>query len=104
MASPSSIWEPTGRELFRQLFPPGARQALLASRRVILSPEGFLWDVPFAALVINEESPPRCLGIEKPLTYAQSLTLFCQSLTDKSHSVPTGQPSALVVGHPLFDR
>jgi CHAT domain-containing protein len=65
-----------GRKLHALLFPPELRQALLGARRVIISPDSFLWDLPFAALVVNDAGAPRFLGTEKSLTYAQSLSLL----------------------------
>jgi CHAT domain-containing protein len=104
IASPSSRWLPSSRTLFRHLFPPPARKALLSARRVLLSPEGFLWDVPFAALVLNAQGPPRCLGIEKPLTYTLSLTLFAEARQNRPRRSPEQLPTPLVVGNPLFAR
>jgi CHAT domain-containing protein len=77
---------------------------VLKSKRLLISPEGPLWQVPFAALVLNAQGPPRYLGAEKPITYTQSLTLFAQAHTDRPHLARGVKPVALVVGNPLFDR
>jgi predicted nucleic acid-binding protein len=46
-----------------------AHQALQHALRLLVSPDGPLWEVPFAALVINPRSPVKCLGKTTPLTY-----------------------------------
>jgi CHAT domain-containing protein/tetratricopeptide (TPR) repeat protein len=93
-----------GRALFAQLFPPAARGALQEARRLVISPDGPLWEIPFAALVTNSQGPPRYLGIDRPLAYTQSLTLFAQSRKDRPQRPRKAQPVALVVGDPLFAR
>jgi CHAT domain-containing protein len=62
--------------------------------RVVVSPDGVLWAVPFAAL--PGLAGGAWLGLEKPLTYAQSLTV----LTSKGIEPKGGHTSALVVGDP----
>jgi tetratricopeptide (TPR) repeat protein len=121
----------TSRELCAALFPPPARAAIAGARRLVIAPDGPLWDLPFAVLVLPEsEAPPResvrapgrpgaappthpqprsptgprYLGLEKPLVYAQSLTLYVQSLRSGSSGRPARKRTALVVGNPLFDN
>jgi CHAT domain-containing protein/Tfp pilus assembly protein PilF len=93
-----------GRELYARLFPPQARGALHGAGRLLLSPDGPLWDVPFAALVTNPQGPPRYLGEQHAITYTQSLALFAQSRQDRPRPMNEGKPTAVVVGNPLFAR
>src|SRR5262249_25756418 len=93
-----------GRTLFAQLFPPEARPALQAARRLLISPDGPLWEIPFAALVTNDRGVPSYLGTNKAITYTPSLALFAQSRQDTPHW-KKGQPAvAVVVGNPIFNR
>jgi CHAT domain-containing protein len=92
------------RALFTRLFPPQAQAALQAAPRLLVSPDGPLWDVPFAALVTNAQGSPKYLGADKAITYTQSLTLFAQSRQDVPQLAKGQKPSALVVGDPIFDR
>ncbi len=96
-SSPDSRTEAL-RTLFAKLFPPQLQTALAQARRIILSPDDFLWDLPFAALITNATGPPEYLGLQKPLSYAQSLTLALPSL-------PTGAAGTgvLIVGNPVYD-
>jgi len=92
------------RSLFAELFPPEARPDLDATARLIISPDGPLWEVPFAALVTNAEGMPVYLGAEKAITYTQSLTLFAQSRHDAPQLARGHRTTALVLGNPLFTR
>jgi CHAT domain-containing protein len=91
------------RDLYRRLFPAEALEALQHAGRILLSPDGVLWDLPFAALVTNDQGKPQYLGLEKPLAYTQSLTTFAQS----RRAAPPARrlkDNVLVVGNPLFDN
>jgi len=91
------------RDLFDKLFSPEARAAIAAADRVILSPDGVLWDLPFAVLVMNEAGKPKYLGLEKPLAYTQSLTTLAKTV-EKRAAVPQDPKSVLVIGNPLYDN
>jgi CHAT domain-containing protein len=91
------------RALYQKLFPKEAREAIAGAKRVVLSPDGVLWELPFAALVINDTGAARYLGLEKPLSYAQSLTVFAQAAGVGGERA-AGKGTVLVVGNPLFDN
>jgi CHAT domain-containing protein/Tfp pilus assembly protein PilF len=92
------------RTLFAKLFPKDAQAAIHGAKRLLISPDGPLWEVPFAALVMNAQGTPKYLGTDKAITYTQSLTLFAQSRADAPQLVKGRSPSAVVVGNPIFDR
>jgi CHAT domain-containing protein len=86
------------RRLFRSLFPEHVRAKLLEAERIILSPDGPLWSLPFAALVINEGSEPQWLGLVRPLTYAPSLHV----LALQRHLPARRSGPVVIVGDPAF--
>lgn len=92
-----------GRGLYQILFSE-AHKHILTAKRVIISPDGPLWRLPFAALVMNEKGAPQYLGLRKPLTYTQSLSVLAQSRNDKAMLVAGANPTTLIVGDPAFDR
>jgi CHAT domain-containing protein/Tfp pilus assembly protein PilF len=92
------------RALFNRLFSAEARAAVLGARRLLISPDGPLWNVPFGALVTGATGPPAHLGATRGITYAQSLTLFAQTRREPRRTPASGRVQALVVGDPVFDR
>jgi CHAT domain-containing protein/tetratricopeptide (TPR) repeat protein len=95
-----------GRELFNALFPGEIGKLVRQSKRLILSPDGVLWQLPFAALVtdVDGDGNPHYLGERVALTYVPSLALYAQ-LRKEAPQLKTGQrPEVLAVGDPDFDR
>jgi len=92
------------RWLFTLLFPGRAGDIVLKAKRLLISPDGPLWGLPFAALVVNDKGPPEYLGDRVAISYTQSFRTFQQSRTDPPRLAPGEPPLALVVGNPLFDR
>jgi CHAT domain-containing protein len=90
--------------LFQKLFPPDAREAIARANRVLISPDGVLWDLPFAALVVNDGGEPRYLGLDKRLAYSQSLTAFAQVSAPAAVAPSVARPRVLVVGNPLYEN
>lgn len=88
------------RELFERLFPLEARETIRSASRLMISPDGPLWELPFAALVTNHSGEPGWLGRATALSYQQSLTVYA---SERRRPRDTGNPlQALVVGDPWF--
>jgi CHAT domain-containing protein len=91
-----------GRRLFALLFPGRAGATIQSAKRVIISPEGQMWSLPFAALVSNASGEPNYLGAEKPLFFTHSFTSIAAG------AQPSGTPSSagevLMVGLSHFDK
>jgi tetratricopeptide (TPR) repeat protein len=86
------------RELFGLLFPEEVRAKISQARRLMISPEGPLWDLPFSMLVSNASGEPRWLGLEKPLSYQQSLSAYVR----EGERAAGGASGVLIVGNPSF--
>jgi CHAT domain-containing protein/Tfp pilus assembly protein PilF len=93
-----------GRALFASLFPKTARKHIAGADRLLISPDGPLWEVPFAALVTNASDAPHYLGADKAITYTPSLALFAQARSEPRRLAAGDKLSAVVVGHPIFNR
>jgi CHAT domain-containing protein len=94
-----------GETLFKYLFPGRIRALALNAEHLVISPDGVLWNMPFAALVTgrNANQEPQYLGLLKPITYSQSLSLYLRATQEPSNLKPGDKPVALVIGDPLFD-
>lgn len=101
-ATPLQEITESGRDLFQVLFPEDVRRQLDAAPRLVISPDGPLWDLPFASLVVNLEGRPEYLGARKALSYTSSLSLLGQQ--DENLSQPGIAFEVLVVGDPVFSR
>ena len=91
-----------GRALAMSLLPAPTVAAIRSARRVILSPNGPLWDVPWSALVLptGEKREPY-LGLAKPLLFAQSLSLHARTMSAAPSLGRAG--TTLALGGCLFD-
>jgi len=87
------------RQLFGRMFPGELGMRIRQARRVILAPNQQAWSVPYAALVINETGAPQFLGIEKALSFTESLSLLRH--LNRPWSKPGGR--ALVVSGLCYD-
>src|SRR5271157_5391961 len=95
-----------GRELFDALFPGEIGKLVRQSKRLILSPDGALWQLPFAALVtdVDADNNPHYLGERVAISYTPSLALYAQ-LRKEAPQLRKGQrPEVLAVGDPDFER
>jgi len=91
--------EPALIALYQKLFPPDVQQAIQSAKRIVVSPDDLLWALPFAALLTSDQTEGAYLGLEKPLSYTQSLAVL---LLTAPESKPTD--GVLVVGNPLYDN
>jgi CHAT domain-containing protein len=66
-------WRDLAASLYRDLVGPAAAQ-LKGSGTLVISPDGFLWDLPFQALA----GPGRLLIEDHPLFYTPSLTFLAE--------------------------
>jgi CHAT domain-containing protein/tetratricopeptide (TPR) repeat protein len=91
------------RELFESLLPNEARGVVEKAERVIVSPDGPLWELPFAALVTNASRKPVWLGLKKKISYAPSLTILALE-RERARPAIAAPGEVLVVGNPVFAR
>ncbi len=83
-------------KLGTMLLPVGIRDRIARSARLVVSPDGALWDLPFSALVPQGGKIP--LGLSKPLSYTPSLALYAGGVGRDLRSLRPGD--TLIVGDP----
>lgn len=84
-----------GRTLCAELFGP-VRAPLAASRRLVVVPDGPLWELPFQALKCG---PSRYLLEERSIVYAPSFTALREM---SARRAPASRETVLAVGDPSF--
>lgn len=89
-ADPRRDYRPPARQLYSLLLAPASR-SLTGKTRLVICPDGPLWDVPFQALHDNSHF----LAERFEIAYAYSATGAQAALTTK-HGKPTGTVLALV--------
>jgi CHAT domain-containing protein len=86
-----------GRALCASLLGP-VRPQLAASTRLLILPDGPLWELPFQALKCT---PSRYLLEERAIAYAPSLTALREMAARRAPATPAGD-TLLAVGDPSF--
>lgn len=97
-SDPRKAWKPQARALYARLIAPAAK-SLRGKTRLIICPDGVLWDVPFAALLKSE----RTLGSRYVLSSAYSATGMQAArhlAQERNRKRPQG--SVLIVANPDF--
>jgi CHAT domain-containing protein len=103
--SPLEDIVPAARSIFFWLLVPGhARDVVLKAKHLVIAPDGPLWGLPFAALVVNDDGPPVYLGDLVAITYTQSFRVYQQARAEPPRLSSGTPPNALVVGDPRLDR
>lgn len=90
----------SSRSLFELLFPAVAREAISEVDRVIISPDGPLWELPFAALATRDMGDPQWLGLDKRLSYVPSMSVLAE-LGDRNSRA--ADRDVVIVGDPKID-
>jgi CHAT domain-containing protein len=90
------------RNLYERLFPNGLRQDIEKANRLIITPDGPLWEVPFAALLAGPQDRPYYLGLSKPLVITPSLSLYGMAQVLAGQKGSSEKVSATIIGDPRF--
>lgn len=96
-ADPRLNYAPTSSSLFAALIRP-AQASIASKKRLIVCPDGALWDVPFAVLGPKKAS---FLGERYEIAYAYSATGVQAATTMSSQRATAGQ-GILVAANPAF--
>jgi len=88
-----------GRELYALLIEPAAQQ-ISGIETICIVPDGFLWNLPFQALVYKGD---RYLIEDHPLYYAPSLGVL-REMTKGTAFKEKSEPSLIAFGNPVIGR
>ena len=101
-ADPRKPYQSAAREMYRLLLPAAAAKQLTGKKRLVICPDGPLWDVPFAAL----HDGKRFLLQRQEIAYAYSATGAQAALVAKAASARRTRPTGtlLALANPLFDE
>ncbi len=97
-ADPPASPRVAGAALARLILPTELSKLLENSKRIIISPDGALWNTPWAALPLGAG----WLGQRKPMVLAPSLSIYAVSVRGQP-TAWSSRPRAVVVGDCLFD-
>ncbi|HEY7159800.1 MAG TPA: CHAT domain-containing protein, partial [Acidobacteriota bacterium] len=97
LADRDPAFRASAKKLYGLLIKP-VEKHLIGKTSLILVPDGQLWEVPFQALVDNND---RYLIESFPISYAHSLAVFSEMQKLKDHK-PSKQPAVLAIGNPAF--
>ena len=101
-ASPQSHLHRQAGSLYDLLIRP-AERLIASSKRVLISPDGPLHGLPFAALVRNHASGRPTYFIEwKPLHVVASATLYAQLRRERNTRASGNESSLVAFGDPLY--
>jgi CHAT domain-containing protein/tetratricopeptide (TPR) repeat protein len=89
--------------LFKTLVPKQIRAEIEQSMRLVITPDGALWELPFSALIAGEGAP-YYLGLTKSITITPSLSLFGLAQVAGDQKAKPQQVRASVFGDPVFSR
>jgi len=106
LTSSASALAREGQEWFNALFPGLIGALVRKSKRLIVSPDGPLWQLPLAALAtdIAANGTPHYLGQRVGIAYAPSLSLYAQTVNEQRQWKPRAPLDAVVIGDPDFAR
>jgi CHAT domain-containing protein/uncharacterized protein HemY len=98
-ADPRRPFQTLGRSLYRTLLAP-ATAALQGVKRLVICPDQALWDIPFAALLIDHSTTLLAERFEIAYAYSATSLLAARSLRSLPHHSPAG--SLLILANPEF--
>jgi CHAT domain-containing protein len=103
LAARSLEFSVESRKLYADVMQPAA-DALRGATRLVIIPDGVLWDLPFQALPVTSPSGRKQYLAERAIVeYAPSLT-FLREARHARVTPPEGLQDLLALGNPTFDR
>ena len=91
-------WRKYGRWLATHLIPDDVKAQMDRAERVVISPDGGLWTIPFGVLPVEGDYP--YLGLSKPLIYVQSIGVLKEARDLKGEPMPTDKAVAAGLNFP----
>jgi len=90
------------RSLFKEIIPDSVRSDVESAERLIVTPDGPLWEVPFSALLAGSDANPYYLGLAKPILTTPSLSILGLNKEASKAKASSGPVRATIIGDPVF--
>lgn len=100
MADRSPVFASSAREMYELLIRPAAQQ-LSGAGTVCIIPDSYLWEVPFQALLSEDD---RYLLEDHALSYAPSLTILQEMNKRRGGNADQAKQSLIAFGNPVIGK
>lgn len=90
------------RAFYKDIVPDSVRNEVELAERLVITPDGPLWEIPFSALLAGPDANQYYLGLAKPILTTPSLSILGLNKEASKAKGSSGPVRATIVGDPVF--